>query len=78
VIYLLAYGLVAPIFGLAIDNAAHIGGLAGGFLVGYIAGTPGFRPAVERLWQVVAAGALLLTAWSFLKMFLELVAIKSQ
>jgi rhomboid protease GluP len=75
VIYILLIGLI-PIF--ATDNAAHIGGLAGGFIVGYIAGTPGRLQAVERVWQVVAGIALMLTAWSFFKMFMELVAIKAQ
>ena len=75
VIYILLIGLL-PIF--ATDNAAHIGGLAGGFIVGYIAGTPGRSQAVERVWQVLAGLALMLTAWSFFKMFMELVAIKAQ
>jgi rhomboid protease GluP len=74
VIYLLAFGLLFP----ATDNAAHIGGIAGGFAVGYIAGTPGYSQAVERLWQVVAGIAVALTAFSFFKMFMALVATKAQ
>ena len=74
VIYLLVFGLLFP----QTDNAAHIGGLAGGFVVGYIAGTPGFSNATERVWQAVAGIALALTAYSFFKMFMALVAIKAQ
>jgi len=74
VIYLLVFGLLFP----ATDNAAHIGGLAGGFVIGYIAGTPGFSNAAERVWQGIAGIALALTAFSFFKMFMALVAIKAQ
>ena len=74
VIYLLVFGLLFP----QTDNAAHIGGLTGGFVVGYLAGTPGFSNATERVWQAVAGIALALTAFSFLKMFMALVAIKAQ
>jgi rhomboid protease GluP len=74
VIYILVIGLI-PFF--ATDNAAHIGGLAGGFVVGYIAGTPGRSIAIERLWQALAGVAAALTAFSFFKMFMALVAIKA-
>ncbi len=74
VIYLLIFGLLFP----QTDNAAHLGGLAGGFAVGYVAGTPGFSQSVERLWQILAGVALALTAFSFVKMFLALVAMKTQ
>jgi rhomboid protease GluP len=74
VIYLLIFGLLFP----QTDNAAHLGGLAGGFAVGYVAGTPGFSQSVERLWQILAGIALALTAFSFVKMFLALVAMRTQ
>jgi membrane associated rhomboid family serine protease len=74
VIYLLAFGILFP----QTDNAAHIGGLAGGFAVGYIAGTPGYSQAVERIWQVLAGIACALTAFSFFKMFMALVATKGE
>lgn len=67
------YGLVLGLLpGLRVDNAAHIGGLVAGFGGGYLAGLP--LPAVwsRRLWQAAAAGAVLLTALSFLQMFLWL------
>jgi rhomboid protease GluP len=72
VIYLLVFGLLFP----ATDNAAHLGGLAGGFAVGYISGTPGYSQATERVWQALAGMAVALTAFSFFKMFMALVAIK--
>ena len=74
VIYLLVFGLLFP----QTDNAAHVGGLAGGFVVGYVAGTPGRFNAVERVWQGLAGVAVALTAFSFFKMFLSLVANRAQ
>jgi rhomboid protease GluP len=74
VIYLLVFGLLFP----ATDNAAHIGGLAGGFIVGYICGTPSRSNAIERVWQAMAGICIALTAFSFFKMFMGLLAIKPQ
>jgi hypothetical protein len=54
-----------------IDNAAHIGGLAAGFGVAYIAGTPGrLRSPIEYVWKVAAGLCVLITALCFLKMYL--------
>ncbi len=74
VVYIVIFGLL-PFF--AVDNAAHLGGLAGGFVVGYVAGTPGYSQTTERIWQGLAGIAAAITAYSFFKMFLALVAIKS-
>jgi rhomboid protease GluP len=68
-IYGLIMGLL-PFF--AIDNAAHIGGLIGGFVVAYIAGVPSYSSAVERIWQIVAALAILTTLYAFAEVFLGL------
>lgn len=59
------YGLVFS-FLPGIDIAAHIGGLAGGFLFGLVAGLPG-QPtsARERFWQVAAIFAVAVTVLSF-------------
>lgn len=67
-IYGLLFGLLP---GLAVDNAAHLGGLAAGFGAAYLAGEPG-RPGtlMEKIWQVTAGVCLLLTAYSFVRMFL--------
>ena len=50
----------------AVDNWAHIGGLAAGFGIGYVAGTP-YRSTAARegLWRALAALCVLLTAFSF-------------
>jgi len=69
------YGLLIGLLpGLRVDNAAHIGGLVGGFVCAYLAGEPpppgGPPPLKERLWQYAAWGSLLLTAYAFVKMFL--------
>jgi rhomboid protease GluP len=70
-IYGLLLGLL-PFF--AVDNAAHIGGLAGGFVLGYIAGTPRFTSPMERVWQIAAGIAVGLTAVAFAYMFRWLMA----
>ena len=53
----------------ATDNAAHIGGVAGGFAIAYIAGTPRLTGYGERLWQFAGAAAVGLTAVAFAFMF---------
>jgi hypothetical protein len=66
--------LIGLLPGLRVDNAAHIGGLVGGFVCAYFAGEPpppgGVPPLKERLWQYAAWGSLLLTGYAFVKMFL--------
>lgn len=63
VVYILIFGLI-PVF--RVDNWAHIGGLAGGFVVGWVAGTPIRSTATrEHVWRIVAAVCVLLTIWSF-------------
>jgi rhomboid protease GluP len=66
VVYILLFGLL-PFF--AIDNAAHIGGLIGGFAIGYVAGTPGFKEGVERFWQLASWAVLAVTVIAFVDMF---------
>jgi rhomboid protease GluP len=68
VIYLLIFGLLP---GLRIDNAAHIGGLAAGFGVAYLAGLPSVRDTgTERLWRIASYAVVLVTAFCFVQMFL--------
>lgn len=71
--YVLIFGLL-PFF--AVDNAAHIGGGIGGFIVGYLAGTPRFSRATEGFWRAASAGAMIITAVAFVQMFLWLMAQK--
>src|SRR5262249_53389414 len=68
-VYGLLFGLL-PMF--RVDNAAHIGGLAAGFCVGYVAGLPRVSSGVtENLWRVISFICLGLTAWCFLQMYLS-------
>lgn len=64
----LVYGFINPV----IDNAAHIGGLVAGLLVGLAAGRPKLLPThpYERFWQLLAAVCVILTAVAYLKWFL--------
>ena len=67
-IYGLIFGLLP---GLHIDNAAHIGGLAAGYGIAYMAGTPRIETALsERLWRGAGAACVVITAASFLMMYL--------
>ncbi len=64
--YLLVLGFVLP----GIDNYAHIGGLAAGFVGGYVAGTPKLIETLgERIWRGAAYLAIALTAISFFEMY---------
>ena len=54
-----------------VDMAAHVGGLAGGFAVAYLAGEPRYEgSATEKLSRISSWCCILLTAVSFLKMYL--------
>lgn len=66
------YGLL---FGLlpGFNNAAHVGGLAAGFVLAYAAGLPGRQDsAAETFWKVAAGISAGLTAVSFYQMYLHL------
>jgi rhomboid protease GluP len=64
-VYILLMGLL-PFFN--IDNAAHMGGLVGGFCIGYIAETPGRQGSSgEGLWRAAAWFCIILTVVSFVK-----------
>jgi len=69
VVYMLAIGLIG---GLGIDNYAHIGGVVGGFAVGWVAGLP-VRASREReaMWRVLGAVSVLITAYCFLMVYLH-------
>ncbi|MGH9648619.1 MAG: rhomboid family intramembrane serine protease [Bryobacteraceae bacterium] len=69
VIYLLIFGLLP---GFNVDNAAHLGGLAGGFVLAYIAGTPSLSEAAENFWRLAAGLSLAATGWAFFEMFMHL------
>jgi rhomboid protease GluP len=55
-----------------VDIAAHIGGLAGGFLVGLVAGLPGLPNSPrEMLWKIVAGLAIAITLYAFWQDFIS-------
>jgi membrane associated rhomboid family serine protease len=75
----LAYGFLPVILGffgiqiaIGLDNAAHIGGLASGFCLGYVAGIPARSTySRERLWQIAAGVCTLVTLVSFYLVYLH-------
>jgi rhomboid protease GluP len=59
-------GLMMGGFLPMIDNAAHLGGLVGGFGVAYFAGLPGWIDDTrEKLWGLLSLISLLATLWAF-------------
>jgi rhomboid protease GluP len=73
------WGLVLNFLpGFRIDIAAHVGGLAAGFVVGYIAGQPRLLSDWrEKLWSFCATCSVLIVAASFALMFLSLLRVTS-
>ena len=70
-VYSLIFGLLP---GFAIDNAAHLGGLAGGLAMGYLAGTPSRSQMLEKFWQAAAMASVAITVYAFARVFLKLFA----
>jgi rhomboid protease GluP len=65
-VYLLLFSLLP-----GVDMAAHLGGLAGGFGLAYVAGRPEYsRASVEQVWRVAAGLSIAATLYSFLKWYL--------
>ena len=62
VVLIIVIGLMP---GFHIDNAAHFGGMAAGFVIAYFAGTPRPASAAEPLWTVAAGASLAVVAASF-------------
>jgi rhomboid protease GluP len=69
---LLVVGFLGNLSGMMrIDNAAHIGGLIGGYLFIRIAGFPGpDRSGTEMVWRVLSFVLIAVTLFSFWKMYL--------
>lgn len=66
-VYMLLFGLLP---GLRVDTAAHVGGLAAGFGVAYLAGVQRLETLLrERIWRWAMYVVLLLTAYCFLRMY---------
>jgi rhomboid protease GluP len=67
VIYILLMGLLP---GLSIDNAAHVGGLAAGFGIAYVAGLPRWEDAPqEQAWRIGSYVCIALSAYCFFEMY---------
>ena len=57
--------------GFNVDIAAHIGGLAGGFIIGWLAGLPVLpNTPRENLWKALAGLAIAATLYAFAQDFL--------
>ncbi len=63
------YGLLFSLFP-GIDMAAHVGGLAAGFGIAYVAGVARYESAAsEKIWRMAAWACILLTVISFLQAY---------
>ena len=72
-VYGLLMGLL-PFF--RVDNAAHLGGLATGFVTAWIAGTPRLVPGLrDKIWNAIAGLMIALTAYAFVRAFLFMYAV---
>lgn len=60
----LIYGLIMNFFP-GVDWAAHIGGFAGGFAIGFLSGPPEDSRGAEPLWRACAAMCGIVTAYAF-------------
>ena len=66
----LVFIMIISLFG-RVDMAAHVGGLAGGFGVAYLAGQPRYEGSItEKLWRVAGVLCFFLTVASFLLWYL--------
>jgi rhomboid protease GluP len=61
------YGMLMGVLIPQVDNAAHLGGLAAGFVLGYIVGTPRLVGGQESFWKGAAAVCIMATVWAFYK-----------
>lgn len=60
------YGMALGFIVSGIDNWAHIGGIAGGFAIAYVAGTPvRASRSSDSVWKVIAFACAMLTAYCF-------------
>lgn len=72
------YGLLMGFIMSHVDNAAHIGGLAAGFAMGYVVGTPRVMGRNESLWKGLALVCILATVYAFVQAFLYMKSAGAQ
>jgi hypothetical protein len=66
------WGLAIGLMGFRTDNAAHLGGLAAGFVVAWVAGQPKlYENWTETLWRAAAIFSVVLTLGCFALMYLR-------
>ena len=67
-LYIVVMGFIIS----GIDNAAHIGGFLGGFVIAYLAGSRGHARGEDLVWRSAAYVSLALTAYAFFRMLQRL------
>jgi rhomboid protease GluP len=67
-VLILVQGFIIP----GIDNAAHIGGFVGGFIIAYLAGSKGHARGDDTLWKTAAWVSVAVTAYAFFRMSQQL------
>lgn len=60
--------------GFHIDNAAHLGGMAAGFVIAYLGGTPRLGHPIESAWKLAAGLVLAVVLFSFYLAYQSLAA----
>lgn len=71
-VLILVQGFIIP----GIDNAAHIGGFVGGFVVAYAAGSRGYARTVDNVWSTIAWVCVAITGYSFFRMVEHLLRVR--
>ncbi len=69
-VLILVQGFIIP----GIDNAAHIGGFVGGFLIAYLAGSKAHARGDDTFWKTAAWVSVAVTAYAFFRMAEQLLA----
>jgi rhomboid protease GluP len=59
------YGMALGFLVSQVDNAAHVGGLAAGLVMGYFIGTPRLAGPTETVWKALAGFCVALTFIAF-------------
>jgi rhomboid protease GluP len=75
--WILLIAVIGLLPGFNIDNAAHFGGFAAGFVVAFLAGTPRAPGLLETFWNVAAGVAVAVAAGSLLLAYQSLSRVLS-